>query len=113
MVFFDLLTVIMLTRYNSKPLHIFGILGMTLFLAGMLVEGYLTVGWFFGQWIEDRPAFQLGILLVIIGVQFIFFGLLAEMIAYSSRREDHFSVEDVGVLESDTERARALASLRS
>ena len=111
--FFDLLTVIMLTRYNSKPLHIFGILGMTLLLAGLFVEGYLTVGWFFGRWIEDRPAFMLGILLVIIGVQFIFFGLLAEMIAYSSRRQDHFSVEDVRVVESETERATAIASLRS
>ena len=56
---------------------------------------------------------MLGILLVIIGVQFIFFGLLAEMIAYSSRREDHFSVEDVQVLESETERTTKMASLRS
>jgi hypothetical protein len=111
--FFDLLTVIMLTRYNSKPLHIFGVLGVTSLTVGMLIEAYLTVGWLFDQWIEDRPAFMLGILLVIIGVQFIFFGLLAEMIAYSSRREDHFSVEDVQVLESETERTTKMASLRS
>lgn len=93
--FFDLLTVIMLTRYNNKPLHVFGILGLFLFSIGLVIEGYLSLGWFFGRWIEGRPAFLLGILLLIIGVQFIFFGLLAEMIAYSSRREDAYSIRQV------------------
>lgn len=93
--FFDLLTVIMLTRYNRKPLHAFGVFGLLLLSAGLLIEAYLTVGWFFGRWIGDRPAFMLGILLLIVGAQFIFFGLLAEMIAYSARREDDFSVKEV------------------
>lgn len=93
--FFDLLTVIILTRYNSKPLHAFGIVGLLLLAVGMGIEIYLSVGWFFGNWIGDRPAFQLGILLLIIGVQFLFFGLLAEMIAYSARRADDYSVREV------------------
>ena len=97
--FFDLLTVVMLTRYNSKPLHIFGILGLSLFTAGVIIEAYLSIGWFFQIWIRDRPAFLLGIVLLIIGVQFIFFGLIGEMIAYSSRRDDDYSVREI--LESD------------
>ncbi len=97
--FFDLLTVVMLTRYNSKPLHIFGILGMSLFTIGAAIEAYLSIGWFFQIWIRDRPAFLLGIVLVIIGVQFIFFGLIGEMIAYSSRRDDDYSIREV--LEAD------------
>ena len=88
--FFDLLTVIMLTRYNHRPLHAFGVLGLLLASTGLSIETYLAGGWFFGQWIAGRPAFQLGILLTIIGVQFIFFGLLAEMIAYSSRKEEDY-----------------------
>ncbi|MBI3939819.1 MAG: glycosyltransferase [Acidobacteria bacterium] len=88
--FFDLLTVIMLTRYNRKPLHAFGVLGIILATVGASIETYLAIGWFFGQWIGSRPAFQLGILLTIIGVQFIFFGLLAEMIAYSSQEEEDY-----------------------
>lgn len=92
--FFDLLTVIILTRYSDKPLHAFGILGVILLIAGLLIEAYLSVGWFLGQWIEDRPAFMLGILFLIIGVQFIFFGLLAEMIAYSARREEDYSIRE-------------------
>lgn len=98
--FFDLLTVIMLTRYNSKPLHAFGILGMVLLTAGLAIEAYLAMGWYFGRWIENRPLFTLGILLLIIGVQFIFFGLLAEMIAYSARREDDYSIQEVSVVPS-------------
>jgi glycosyltransferase involved in cell wall biosynthesis len=93
--FLDLLTVIMLTRYSSKPLHVFGILGIVLLATGFVVEAYLSVGWFFGRWIGDRPAFMLGILLLIIGAQFIFFGLLAEMIAYSARRDDDCSIREI------------------
>jgi glycosyltransferase involved in cell wall biosynthesis len=93
--FFDLLTVVMLTRYNSKPLHIFGILGVSLFTVGAIIELYLSIGWFFEIWIRDRPAFMLGIVLLIIGVQFIFFGLIGEMIAYSSRRDDDYSVREI------------------
>ena len=109
--FFDLLTVIMLTRYNSKPLHIFGILGVVLLLAGFSIEAYLTAGWLQGQWIEDRPLFMLGILLLIMGVQFIFFGLLAEMIAYSARREGDYSVREVQVTEPEEASSKSLVSL--
>jgi glycosyltransferase involved in cell wall biosynthesis len=93
--FFDLLTVIMLTRYNSKPLHVFGIFGLVLLALGIIIETYLSVGWFFGNWIGDRPAFMVGILLLIVGAQFIFFGLLAEMIAYSARRAEEYSIREV------------------
>jgi hypothetical protein len=92
--FFDLLTVIMLTRYNSKPLHVFGVLGVLSFLAGFVIELYLSVGWFLGRPISDRPLFFLGIVLLLVGVQFIFFGLLAEMIAYSARRQEEYSIQE-------------------
>lgn len=109
--FFDLLTVIMLTRYNSKPLHVFGILGVVLLLAGFSIQAYLTVGWFQGHWIGDRPLFMLGTLLLIMGVQFIFFGLLAEMIAYSSRREGDYSVREVREVEPEETSSKPLVSL--
>ena len=112
--FFDLMTVIMLTRYNSKPLHIFGILGASLFLIGIAIEVYLSIGWFFGNWIGDRPAFMLGILLLIVGVQFVFFGLLAEMIAYSSKRTDDYSVIETSMQEEQVaERLQGVAPVRA
>lgn len=86
--FFDLLTVLMLTRYQLRPLHFFGSLGILLGLAGFTVLAYLVVGWFFGQWIGNRPLLSLSILMMIIGLQFVFFGLLAEIVVYSSRQTD-------------------------
>lgn len=85
--FFDLLTVLMLTRYTTRPLHFFGLVGVLVGLIGLGVIGYLSVGWLFGQWIGSRPLFILGTLMVIGGLQLVSFGLLAEMIVYSSTRE--------------------------
>jgi glycosyltransferase involved in cell wall biosynthesis len=86
--FFDLLTVLMLTRYHLRPLHFFGTLGVLLSMAGSIVLAYLVAGWFYGQWIGNRPLLSLSILTMIIGLQFIFFGLLAEIIVYSGRQTD-------------------------
>ena len=93
--FLDLLTVIMLTRYTRKPIHLFGFLGTALVVIGMFINVYLTVRWFLGQWIGDKPLFLLGILMVIIGIQFVFFGLMAEMIAYSSKKQDEYIIDEV------------------
>ncbi len=82
--FLDLLTVIMLTRYTTRPLHLFGLLGLFLGLAGVSIIGYLSLGWFLGRWIGARPLFLIGAVLVIAGIQLVSFGLVAEMIVYSS-----------------------------
>jgi glycosyltransferase involved in cell wall biosynthesis len=86
--FFDLLTVLMLTRYTTRPLHLFGFLGLILGLTGFGIVAYLSVGWLFGRWIAGRPLLILGTLMAIAGVQLVSFGLLAEMIVYASNRED-------------------------
>jgi glycosyltransferase involved in cell wall biosynthesis len=82
--FFDLLTVIMLTRYTAKPLHLFGLLGLIMGLTGFGIIGYLSVGWFLGKWIGARPLLLIGAVLLIAGIQLVSFGLVAEMIVYSS-----------------------------
>lgn len=85
--FFDLLTVLILTRYTTRPLHLFGLAGLLVGLAGFGIVGYLSIGWLFGQWIGGRPLFILAALMVIGGLQLVSFGLLAEMIVYSSTRD--------------------------
>lgn len=91
--FFDLLTVLILTRYTTRPLHLFGLVGLVVGLGGSGIVGYLSIGWLFGQWIGGRPLFILGALMVIGGLQLVSFGLLAEMIVYSSTRDNDPPIE--------------------
>ena len=91
--FFSLLTVILMTRYTNKPLHFFGLMGLLLAGIGSAIDLYLVVlRAFFGQWLSNRPLLIIGTFLAIVGVQLILFGLLAEMIAFSYRRETDYSV---------------------
>ena len=77
--FFDLLTVIFLGKYLNRPLHFFGKLGVLFLFLGIVINSYLTYGWFNGAWIGNRPILFLGILFIIIGVQFFSLGLLGEL----------------------------------
>jgi len=79
--FFDLMTVTLNTRYRARPLHLFGVSGMVLGAGGFFSLLYLTVlKLFFGQPIGTRPLLFLGLLLVMVGVQFVSTGLLGEMV---------------------------------
>lgn len=90
---FSLLTVILMTRYTNKPLHFFGLMGLFLAGIGAAIDLYLIIlRVFFGQWLSNRPILIIGTLLIIVGVQLILFGLLAEMVAFSYRRENDYSV---------------------
>lgn len=84
---FDLLTVLLLTQYARRPLHLFGGAGLTSFLAGAVCLGYLTVLWFLGQRpIGTRPLFLGGIMLLLLGAQILSLGLLAELVTHLSHR---------------------------
>jgi len=86
----DLITVLFLHRYSLRPLHFFGGIGTLLSLAGFAISVYMTVLWFGGEAIGNRPLLLLGILLLIVGFQFISLGLLGEMLLkLSSRRTFH------------------------
>jgi glycosyltransferase involved in cell wall biosynthesis len=78
--FLDLLTVSFIGRYRHRPLHLFGGLGLVLGLIGVAVLVYLTVVKALGHAIGQRPLLLLGVLLVVIGMQFFSLGLISEMI---------------------------------
>jgi len=83
----DLLTVLFLHRYSYRPLHFFGGIGTVLALIGLGISAYLTVVWFGGESIGRRPLLLLGVLLLVVGFQFISLGLLGEMLLKLSRRK--------------------------
>lgn len=81
-VILDLLTVKFLLTYATRPLHIFGLIGLVSGGAGFLLGLYLTVQkTIYGADIGGRPLLLLAILLILIGFQFISMGLLGEMLA--------------------------------
>jgi glycosyltransferase involved in cell wall biosynthesis len=99
--FFDLISTMMLIRYSKRPFHIFGLLGLLLTLAGFGICAYMSVQWFMGTWIGDRPLIYLGMLLIIVGLQIGFFGLLCEIVIYSADREPLYSVKTLLDADSD------------
>ena len=78
--FFDLLTILLITRYKERPLHFFGISGMIVSGTGLGICIYMSFLRFQGYKIGDRPLLLLGILMLILGVQFVSMGLIGEMI---------------------------------
>jgi glycosyltransferase involved in cell wall biosynthesis len=92
--FFDLLTVLFLTRYMRRPLHLFGWMGILSFVSGTLVSAYLAVLWLMGNRpIGNRPLLTLGVLLITVGIQFFSLGLLAEMLAsFLVTRQTDYSI---------------------
>jgi glycosyltransferase involved in cell wall biosynthesis len=92
----DLLTVLFLTRYDRRPLHLLGGTGTLMILAGLGIDLYLTGLWILGyRPIGNRPLLWLGILLVIVGVQCVFFGLLAEFLLHLHVRTEDHDLEEV------------------
>src|SRR5438105_5748150 len=77
---FDLLTIVFMGRYRYRPLHLFGGVGLMLGLAGSGILLYLTVLKAGGAGIGERPLLLLGILLVVVGVQFLSLGLIGELL---------------------------------
>ncbi len=90
--FLDLLTVSFIGRYGHRPLHLFGGLGLLLGAIGSAILIYLTVVKALGHAIGQRPLLLLGVLLVVIGMQFFSLGLISEMI--TSHHEERVQERD-------------------
>jgi glycosyltransferase involved in cell wall biosynthesis len=84
--YLDLLTILFLGRYHSRPQHLFGGMGTLMILAGLGILAYMTVLKILGEAIGDRPLLLLGVLLVIVGIQLLSVGLLSELIVNSRAR---------------------------
>jgi glycosyltransferase involved in cell wall biosynthesis len=95
----DLLTIKFLSGYSTRPIHVFGFLGLIATVVGLGITGLLGFEkLFFGVTLADRPLLLLGILLVLGGVQFVTLGLLGEMLArtyHESQAKPIYTVREV------------------
>ena len=79
-VILDLLTVRFLLSYSTRPIHIFASLGILTSFLGAMILAYLGfIRLVLQRSIADRPVLLLGVLLFVVGVQFVTMGLLAEL----------------------------------
>jgi glycosyltransferase involved in cell wall biosynthesis len=81
-VMLDLLTVKFLMTYSTRPLQMFGLIGVPMGLVGFVITAWLSYQRLFGyESIANRPLLLLGVLLIFTGVQLVTMGLLAEIMA--------------------------------
>jgi glycosyltransferase involved in cell wall biosynthesis len=85
--FMDLLTVRFLMNYEHRPSHFFGAVGFFSLGSGSFILVYLAALRLSGEAIGNRPALLAGILLVLVGVQLLVFGLLADLVVYNRNRD--------------------------
>jgi len=98
-VILDLLTVKFLISYSTRPLHVFGVLGLSSGGLGFLIAVYLTMQkLIYHVSIGGRPLLLLAILLIFIGFQFLTMGLLAEMLSRTYHESQDKAVFVVGEL---------------
>jgi glycosyltransferase involved in cell wall biosynthesis len=86
--FLDLLTVSFMGRYRHRPLHLFGGIGLALGFVGFVVLCYLSGLKLAGNAIGHRPLLTLGVLLVVVGMQFFSLGLLGELVTSHHAERD-------------------------
>jgi glycosyltransferase involved in cell wall biosynthesis len=91
----DLITVLFITKYTRRPLHLFGVIGLGALAAGLAINAYLAYIWTKGASLSDRPLLLLGILLMLLGIQVLTTGLVGEMITFKNfHRSDTYSVRE-------------------
>ena len=97
---FDLITILFLKKYFNRPLHFFGKFGILFSLLGFFTNIYLSYKWMIFNYFNigikysiNRPLLFFGILLLLVGIQFISIGLIGELIVYLNRKRN-FNLDD-------------------
>jgi len=97
--FLDLIVVSFWQKFSVRPIHVFGGLGLLLSIIGGLLGMYMGIErLLLGRALSDRPLFLLAVLMLIIGVQFIVSGILADImlkVYYGQNERKNYLIEKV------------------
>jgi glycosyltransferase involved in cell wall biosynthesis len=97
--FLDLILILFWQKYSMRPIHLLGGSGILLAAIGVILGIYLGVDRLaFGAPLTERPLFLLAILMIVVGVQFLVFGVLADImvrIYYGQGGRKHYTIEEV------------------
>ncbi len=96
--FLDLITIWFISRFGRRPMHLFGSLGVIMFIIGFGFAFYLGIDKLFihptARLITDRPQFYLALSTMIIGSQFFIAGFLGELILRSKRQQERYNIKE-------------------
>ena len=92
--FFDLITVMFITRRAMNPLHFFGRVAIGFFIAGMIPLVYFFFQWLGGAGLRVRPIMLGGFVLIVVAVQIGSIGLLAEMLSAQNTQDQTYALKE-------------------
>jgi glycosyltransferase involved in cell wall biosynthesis len=94
--FLDLMTIMFVGKFGTRPMHVFGLLGLICFFVGFCILIYLSVDKliFDATKIAERPLFFFGILSAIIGMQLFLTGFIAELITRNTHKEIVYQIDE-------------------
>jgi len=99
--FLDLLSIMFVTRFGKRPMHLFGFIGTVMFIIGFVVAGFLGVTkiWAvmnneYARLITQRPSFYISLTCMIIGSQMFLAGFIGELISRNSPDKNHYQVSE-------------------
>jgi glycosyltransferase involved in cell wall biosynthesis len=96
----DLMLMLFMQKYRTKPMHLFGGLGIASLGSGMVINFYMLILKLLGNDIGHRPLLTLGIVLVIAGIQLITTGFLSELIMriyYEGQNKKPYNIREIFV----------------
>tara|TARA_R110002033_G_scaffold29569_7_gene66159 strand:+ start:3519 stop:4469 length:951 start_codon:yes stop_codon:yes gene_type:complete len=96
--FLDLITIWFVSRFGKRPMHLFGALGVIMFIIGFGFSFYLGIDKLFlnpnGRLITDRPQFYIALSTMIIGSQLFIAGFLGELVLRSNRQQQRYFIKE-------------------
>jgi glycosyltransferase involved in cell wall biosynthesis len=96
--FLDLVTVWFISKFGRRPMHLFGALGVIMFIIGFGFAFYLGIDKLLlntaGRLITDRPQFFIALATMIIGVQFFIAGFLGELTLRTKRQQQRYKIDE-------------------
>ena len=100
--FLDLITLWFLSSFGKRPMHLFGALGVLMFIIGFAFAAYLGVDKLFihtsGRLITNRPAFYISLTAMVLGTQLFLAGFLGEIIIRQKKDQPHYHVKETTFL---------------
>ncbi len=96
--FLDLITIWFVSKFGKRPMHLFGALGVLMFIIGFSFAIYLGIDKLFinpfGRLITNRPQFYIALTSMVIGTQLFLAGFLGEIMIRSKKAEKRYVISD-------------------